>query len=92
MDIFRREKVLRLILAQMYRARQGREDPINQVTRETIREELGALARASGGEVTEEETDELAGLINEHLNAGLTQFLEAARRVGEKLAPDRKFS
>ena len=91
MDISRREKVLRLILAQMYRARLE-QDPIGQLTQETIREELCTLARASSGEIKEEEATELAGLIHAELTAALERFQATARRAHEKLAPGRRSS
>ena len=92
LDILRREKVLRLIFAQMYQQRMQREDPIGQLTPETIREELCTLARASSGKITEEEATELAGLIHAELTTELERFQAAARRAHEKLAPGRRSS
>jgi hypothetical protein len=89
MDMYGREKAWRLIVTQMFRGRQRREDPINRVTPESIRDEFIVLARASNGKVTESEAMELAALVSTELNAELEQFLETVRRVGVKLAPGR---
>ncbi|HTY40038.1 MAG TPA: hypothetical protein VMC43_03045 [Candidatus Paceibacterota bacterium] len=81
MDALRQRVVFLELLVSYFRAKMEACDPVNQVTLETIREELAMLARQTREGISEEEVRETAALIWNHLKMTPDQFLKMFGRL-----------
>ena len=82
MDLCRQRAVLFQLVVAMFRVKMAEDDPVNQVTEETIRDEFSVLARSTMFPISDEETRELARSIWEELTAKELMRTFSGRRAG----------